>query len=149
MAQRLYISFILHQTSTSFIYVHLQQKLYISFILHQTATLRCKALMRHRCISPLSYIKPQPVVAALLAADGCISPLSYIKPQPYSKVYLKSFVVYLLYPTSNRNLAGRSMKKRLLYISFILHQTATVRSPYAKGFRCISPLSYIKPQQWG
>ena len=77
--------------------------LYISFILHQTATILCLDLLFHSCISPLSYIKPQ-----LRMSTGA--------PRG---------VVYLLYPTSNRNILLLLLYRDGLYISFILHQTAT------------------------
>ena len=58
-----------------------------------------------------------------------------------------NLVVYLLYPTSNRNSLALRLKTSLLYISFILHQTATQCNEILSELCCISPLSYIKPQQ--
>ncbi len=77
--------------------------LYISFILHQTATRGSPIFFSLSCISPLSYIKPQ--LSYLIFADekSCISPLSYIKPQLPCTKKDDQTVVFLLYPTSNRN----------------------------------------------
>ena len=55
-------------------------------------------------------------------------------------------VVFLLYPTSNRNPIFNLQHWMGLYISFILHQTATASCLHPMPPCCISPLSYIKPQ---
>ena len=55
-------------------------------------------------------------------------------------------VVYLIFPTSNRNIWQALSFNIPLYILSFLHQTATW---YCNGyalFCCISYLSYIKPQ---
>ena len=106
---RLYFSFILHQTATERKSFEFSDWLYFSFILHQTATLLGILREVQRCISPLSYIKPQHRDAALLERCGCISPLSYIKPQPIPCAPFNRLVVFLLYPTSNRNLSFRRL----------------------------------------
>ena len=108
--------------------------LYISFILHQTATLTTAVSFADGCISPLSYIKPQLVFLVPLGSDGCISPLSYIKPQHLLSSALEADVVYLLYPTSNRNNPTADIGVCRLYISFILHQTATIFYVSFSGF---------------
>ena len=77
---------------------------------------------------------------------SCISPYSYIKPQPEAAGLDSPFVVYLLIPTSNRNYMHRNYGKNLLYIFLFLHQTATVVLLRIVGFCCISSYSYIKPQ---
>ena len=79
------------------------ETLYIIFILHQTATYRTLWWYFRSCISSSSYIKPQP-------------------NQSYSNHFI---VVYHLHPTSNRNLFCAGLNLPLLYIIFILHQTAT------------------------
>ena len=98
----------------------------------------------------------------------CISFDSYIKPQLSSGQTLSRWVVYLLIPTSNHNLAVLVLKHillyifwflhqtttqalacknhRRLYIFWFLHQTTTVLSKNKVIFRCISFDSYIKPQ---
>ncbi len=55
------------------------------------------------CISSLSYIKPQPCLLFLIKSRRCISSLSYIKPQLSVTLYASAKVVFLPYPTSNRN----------------------------------------------
>ena len=57
------------------------------------------------CISYLSYIKPQHEVAKYFNPYRCISYLSYIKPQLIKIVCIIIHVVYLIFPTSNRNLS--------------------------------------------
>ena len=99
-----------------------------------------------RCISPLSYIKPQLAAAVAATVGSCISPLSYIKPQPSPSFVYFPTVVFLLYPTSNRNQVAHESCGLLLYFSFILHQTATATTIFILAMSCISPLSYIKPQ---
>ena len=79
------------------------KRLYIIFILHQTAT----------GSPPLS------------PSARCISSSSYIKPQPRHQAGTRSEVVYHLHPTSNRNPNSLETLGAVLYIIFILHQTAT------------------------
>ena len=98
--------------------------LYIIFILHQTAT----------CYGP-SWLVP-----------GCISSSSYIKPQRPACIAVAPSVVYHLHPTSNRNFLSVHFQTLLLYIIFILHQTATWVTSLIVKHRCISSSSYIKPQ---
>ena len=99
--------------------------LYISFILHQTATTQVFRCLFCGCISPLSYIKPQPAgwSACRRAVVYLLYPTS--NRNHSAKEQNKQLVVYLLYPTSNRNFTLFSVFKHWLYISFILHQTAT------------------------
>ena len=59
--------------------------------------------MNASCISSLSYIKPQQKRAGRDIYVSCISSLSYIKPQPPLSYGLEYIVVFLPYPTSNRN----------------------------------------------
>ena len=77
--------------------------LYILSFLHQTATLFVSANAAARCISYLSYIKPQPTATIFAISLCCISYLSYIKPQHNYDVKQRTNVVYLIFPTSNRN----------------------------------------------
>ena len=100
-----FVVFLLYPTSnrnSTFVYTE-RRVLYFSFILHQTATHRAGLPNAQRCISPLSYIKPQLSLRTPSVFVCCISPLSYIKPQPVLCNFFKT----------------------LLYFSFILHQTAT------------------------
>ena len=86
--------------------------LYIVRFLHQTTTISSTVRTLYRCISSVSYIKPQPTLAsrfftsslyivrflhqtttcscASLLDDGCISSVSYIKPQPFSEIMIRS-----------------------------------------------------------
>ena len=77
---------------------------------------------------------------------SCISFDSYIKPQllPLSLPLVP--VVYLLIPTSNHNLIGRTGGSHALYIFWFLHQTTTFTFGVVFPARCISFDSYIKPQ---
>ena len=120
--------------------------LYILSFLHQTATVGGVSNSQHRCISYLSYIKPQPFHVITFSSTSCISYLSYIKPQLYPDAVNSSKVVYLIFPTSNRNIIFNLKWMDALYILSFLHQTATreISSCYPIG--CISYLSYIKPQ---
>ena len=102
--------------------------LYISLFLHQTATGGAVLHGIQGCISPYSYIKPQPKPGNESSFDCCISPYSYIKPQPLRHGLRLAMVVYLLIPTSNRNRYTRSLVICSLYISLFLHQTATLYS---------------------
>ena len=79
-------------------------KLYIFWFLHQTTT------------SSKRYTRDM----------SCISFDSYIKPQLILYVAVKCFVVYLLIPTSNHNVAAVQARTAELYIFWFLHQTTTV-----------------------
>ena len=98
------------------------------------------------CISYLSYIKPQLIRKQVLTQYRCISYLSYIKPQPEIVRSFISCVVYLIFPTSNRNSLLEKRITLVLYILSFLHQTATYANSSQEGSSCISYLSYIKPQ---
>ena len=121
--------------------------LYIFWFLHQTTTVPMIGLPLYRCISFDSYIKPQLLASARLAAACCISFESYIKPQHVAMIiyicvscisfesYIKpqlylhnmvvDAVVYLLNPTSNHNYKLTEIFSLSLYIFWILHQTTT------------------------
>ena len=123
--QRLYIVRFLHQTTTRvYQYSHCHQ-LYIVRFLHQTTTITMFIKVILRCISSVSYIKPQHSLKGPFTLEGCISSVSYIKPQQRrsrgvggegcisSVSYIKPqlyldrieiyFVVYRPFPTSNHN----------------------------------------------
>jgi len=57
------------------------------------------------CISLFSYIKPQLIPVAEYYQGSCISLFSYIKPQLKETLSAPLPVVYLCFPTSNRNYA--------------------------------------------
>ena len=81
-----------------------ENRLYIFWLLHQTTTVLWMLHQCWGCISFDSYIKPQPYGSQSRCFCSCISFDSYIKPQ--LGLDLKGFfmVVYLLTPTSNHNL---------------------------------------------
>ena len=81
MLTRLYIFWILHQTTTSSAPTTHRRQLYIFWILHQTTTLLELLLFPCCCISFESYIKPQPCCETKYIVLCCISFESYIKPQ--------------------------------------------------------------------
>ncbi len=165
---KLYISYILHQTTTfnqwqtfliscisliSYIKPQRGQGAHflgtscislISYIKPQL-TLDSKN-SRLGCISLISYIKPQHIGDVHEVVAGCISLISYIKPQRSSAPGARQGVVYLLYPTSNHNSAARPSSSEALYISYILHQTTTLTDACILLMCCISLISYIKPQ---
>ena len=122
---KLYIFWLLHQTTT-WGYPSLQGRmLYIFWLLHQTTTLRISVKDEECCISFDSYIKPQ--------LRNIIS--SFIS------------VVYLLTPTSNHNSRIFYLERVGLYIFWLLHQTTTLSSADCWATCCISFDSYIKPQR--
>ena len=142
--------------------------LYIVYFLHQTTTISSSVLGLMRCISSISYIKPQLVMIMYLLWISCISSISYIKPQlsvlgykmhkscissiSYIKPQLiicgglRSSVVYRLFPTSNHNDSISAAGALGLYIVYFLHQTTTIRMNLVFSSCCISSISYIKPQ---
>ena len=142
--------------------------LYIFVFLHQTATLLGTSRLHVRCISLFSYIKPQLIKILVFLGMRCISLFSYIKPQLDESVNCNFHVVYLCFPTSNRNshvliliffqlyifvflhqtatYLGKNTHHTPLYIFVFLHQTATVFVREVNPNGCISLFSYIKPQ---
>ena len=188
------VVYLLYPTSNHNYFVNWKNKrrLYIFYILHQTTTLKTLTLLLVRCISFISYIKPQLRLARWLHLSRCISFISYIKPQLHTVCCGTTNVVYLLYPTSNHNPHRYLAKLRnvvyllyptsnhncgwfavsdvtlyifyilhqtttqmlhfneesRLYIFYILHQTTTLWLKWAIYMRCISFISYIKPQRF-
>ena len=142
--------------------------LYIVRFLHQTTTVALSRLGLFRCISFVSYIKPQLSPRLIIAVISCISFVSYIKPQRLEKngylerVVYRSFptsnhnlkpvnllpnvVVYRSFPTSNHNYVMVSLFEYMLYIVRFLHQTTTLDKLNKEIYGCISFVSYIKPQ---
>ena len=76
----------------------------------------------------------------------CISFVSYIKPQPGAQCLPLFPVVYLSFPTSNHNCLLPEKVAGMLYIFRFLHQTTTPVRTCPISPRCISFVSYIKPQ---
>ena len=98
------------------------------------------------CISSVSYIKPQLIRVICWLLVGCISSVSYIKPQHIIGIYSAIAVVYRPFPTSNHNTWQDGPTLKELYIVRFLHQTTTFYNPLPGCMRCISSVSYIKPQ---
>ena len=122
-------------------------RLYIFWFLHQTTTPDTFGMWDKSCISFDSYIKPQRPIGCIIACWSCISFDSYIKPQRDRDLPVSSLVVYLLIPTSNHNQRNVNAIFQKLYIfdSYIKPQQIGV-SILLEG-SCISFDSYIKPQQ--
>ena len=116
---KLYIVRFLHQTTTFVRLMPMPYPLYIVRFLHQTTTILLVGLLVLRCISSVSYIKPQPQVMFIVTTKSCISSVSYIKPQLYAQPESVHYVVYRPFPTSNHNLAGsRPAAARVVYRPF-------------------------------
>ena len=92
---------------------HPSLPLYIFWILHQTTTTMLTSWVMASCISFESYIKPQLIIT----------------------IWLINKVVYLLNPTSNHNSGSCMVRRKPLYIFWILHQTTThQRNIFLKGW---------------
>ena len=100
-------------------------ELYIVRFLHQTTTNGALYICMARCISSVSYIKPQRLVSPLASGK----------------------VVYRPFPTSNHNDLSHLHRFIMLYIVRFLHQTTTYIQMLRRLLSCISSVSYIKPQQ--
>ena len=98
--------------------------LYIFRFLHQTTTVFVSNILNDRCISFVSYIKPQ-----------------HLPERSFQFT-----VVYLSFPTSNHNAEGVYQNVSKLYIFRFLHQTTTGLTHFPTYCCCISFVSYIKPQ---
>ena len=123
--QPLYIVRFLHQTTTTALCHHKARRLYIVRFLHQTTTPPPLLWQKGRCISFVSYIKPQLGISLNLinlscisfvsyiktqlngelavTTSSCISFVSYIKPQREAVQGVPKLVVYRSFPTSNHN----------------------------------------------
>ena len=143
---RLYIFWILHQTTTPPAPIPCALPLYIFWILHQTTTYPFAFLGIPGCISFESYIKPQLGASMNLAfaVVYLLNPTSNHNRYPFR--FLSRCVVYLLNPTSNHNCPFNWYVQLRLYIFWILHQTTTDASLCNVDYGCISFESYIKPQ---
>ena len=116
---QLYIFVFLHQTATEFRKSSFDCLLYIFVFLHQTATSLSTKCAIKGCISLFSYIKPQPSGICHVPSECCISLFSYIKPQPSVPPLATGYVVYLCFPTSNRNCQCNTMWQHcVVYLCF-------------------------------
>ena len=120
--------------------------LYIFRFLHQTTTYSPSQAVISCCISFVSYIKPQ--------RDGRwfalfeVVYLSFPTSNHNTRLRYRRLrtVVYLSFPTSNHNFRGEDVYFVVLYIFRFLHQTTTLLTIHTSTMRCISFVSYIKPQ---
>ena len=145
-AKRLYLIEILHQTTTLLLVLIVSVLLYLIEILHQTTTLSLTMFGFPSCILSKFYIKPQLRIAYPVEAVGCILSKFYIKPQRKKQRLTRLQVVSYRNSTSNHNRYIRPLKRGLLYLIEILHQTTTGYSSGRRPFCCILSKFYIKPQ---
>ena len=82
----------------------------VSYIKPQPRSTRSCSVLG--CISSVSYIKPQPLGVVLPLPLSCISSVSYIKPQPLNQGTQSREVVYRPFPTSNHNATQRHAQDR-------------------------------------
>ena len=122
------------------------------------------------CISSVSYIKPQLWLLLSVKVLSCISSVSYIKPQllwRWLRIRARLYIVRFLHQTTTiigtkaragtlyivrflhqtTTVSGSVPLMSLLYIVRFLHQTTTHTRMYHFLYRCISSVSYIKPQR--
>ena len=99
-----------------------------------------------RCISFVSYIKPQLELMVMIHKHFVYLSFPTSNHNVLELPDSVSFVVYLSFPTSNHNFLGSHVNVAPLYIFRFLHQTTTVRTVLQSPVSCISFVSYIKPQ---
>ena len=87
------------------------------------------------CILSKFYIKPQLRIAYPVEAVGCILSKFYIKPQPMDDKECLRNVVSYRNSTSNHNRYIRPLKRGLLYLIEILHQTTTCNPFYIRWIK--------------
>ena len=146
----LYIFWLLHQTTTSLTSSSSLLLLYIFWLLHQTTTRGGQSVFYPRCISFDSYIKPQLAPITLLPVIRCISFDSYIKPQPVSIFRILNWccISFDSYIKPQRWAATTLCKPSCIsFDSYIKPQRGANWTLWTSG--CISFDSYIKPQQDG
>ena len=99
----LYMSLLLHQTTTYCKVSENEEMLYMSLLLHQTTTLLSESNHLISCICLFSYIKPQPALCspASSAAVYVSSPTS--NHNSVVVAFSKMVAVYVSSPTSNHN----------------------------------------------
>ena len=109
---RLYIFWLLHQTTTARMLNSNWTSLYIFWLLHQTTTRFRERDSERGCISFDSYIKPQLIVFnnELIDVVYLLTPTSNHNSTYYR--WYNADVVYLLTPTSNHNLYSSFPRER-------------------------------------
>ena len=164
----LYIVRFLHQTTT----VSVQHKIRagcissVSYIKPQPRLL--SFAFSFSCISSVSYIKPQLPLIKTIYENVVYRPFptSNHNPETALAVILPLYIVRFLHQTTtdcDEHMAScvlyivrflhqtttsltNPLKIRRLYIVRFLHQTTTYAAKYTTKDRCISSVSYIKPQ---
>ena len=127
--------------------MYLAQALFISWFLHQTTT---QPIPHHRqpsCLSLDSYIKPQRRVVSSMSCPSCLSLDSYIKPQLLSALMMVALCCLSLdsYIKPQRDVSTTLQTHSCLSLdSYIKPQPHGWRSQSA--YCCLSLDSYIKPQ---
>ena len=147
------VVYLLNPTSNHnyIVVVIMKDRLYIFWILHQTTTLSNYCQRTLCCISFESYIKPQHTDFAYWWVYRCISFESYIKPQPSTTrtwwtTGCISFESYI--KPQHTDFAYWWVYRCISFESYIKPQPSTTRTWWTTG--CISFESYIKPQRsWG
>ena len=100
---QLYIFRFLHQTTTIFFKVSATASLYIFRFLHQTTTFYCVCVFNGRLYIFRFLHQTTTTYRIILQVCRCISFVSYIKPQLDGYKKREAGVVYLSFPTSNHN----------------------------------------------
>ena len=142
----LYIFRFLHQTTTIRNIQSKKTRLYIFRFLHQTTTTLLLVKMFIRCISFVSYIKPQPRSVVTFGTKVVYLSFPTSNHNWLCFCHVSISVVYLSFPTSNHNVSITHSRKAVLYIFRFLHQTTTCAAASSCTGSCISFVSYIKPQ---
>ena len=144
------------------------KKLYIFWILHQTTTSDRIIKLFQRCISFESYIKPQHIFIKRLKIKVVylLNPTSNHNCSSNRWGFAALYIFWILHQTTTRSRSCRwacrlyifwilhqtttecshSCAVGKLYIFWILHQTTTLRGIFTLAISCISFESYIKPQ---
>ena len=121
----LYIVRFLHQTTTIRTHRRSNRELYIVRFLHQTTTMTIYKIFPERCISSVSYIKPQLRILGDSFSRVVYRPFPTSNHNPRLLVNLNCLVVYRPFPTSNHNFPNKNTAQFALYIVRFLHQTTT------------------------
>ena len=122
------------------------EMLYIVRFLHQTTTRWRAAWWGNRCISFVSYIKPQHTrrMTDPLYVVYRSFPTSNHNREHVRSAATRLYIVRFLHQTTT--LLDGSQLSIMLYIVRFLHQTTTATDNKSSYTGCISFVSYIKPQ---
>ena len=121
--------------------------MYIVRFLHQTTTVTKPRLKKCCCISSVSYIKPQLKRRLALLPKVVYRPFPTSNHNNAEKKAQERAVVYRPFPTSNHNLMSIIiffLFRCISSVSYIKPQLPLIKAIYDNS--CISSVSYIKPQ---